>query len=70
MQDAPNHHDFYGIAVVDEKKCVGCRLCEEACGWNAIYIDPPRELLKKDVYPMEILTPKRGKGLQRTRAGA
>ncbi len=41
--------DFYGVATVTEKKCTGCRLCEEACGWGAIYIDPPREMLKKKV---------------------
>ena len=35
------------MATVDAKKCVGCRLCEEACGWNAIYIDPPGEAPKK-----------------------
>lgn len=65
LSDAPNHHDYYGMATVDDRKCVGCRLCEQACGWSAIYIDPPREMLKKKVYPIEILTPKKGKGLQR-----
>ena len=67
LTDTPNSYDFYGIALVDDKKCVGCRLCEQACGWDAIYIDPPREMLKKAVYPIEILTPKKGKGLQRAR---
>jgi ferredoxin len=67
LQDAPNSHDFFGMATVDEKKCVGCRLCEQACGWGSIYIDPPREMLKKRVYPLEVLTPKKGKGLQRAR---
>ena len=70
LEDTPNHHDYYGMATVDDKKCVGCRLCEEACGWSAIYIAPPRELLKKDIYPVEILTPKKGKGLNRTTANA
>ena len=65
LTDAPNSHDFYGVAVVDDRKCVGCRLCEQACGWGSIYIDPPREMLKKDVYPVEVLTPKQGKGVQR-----
>ena len=70
LEDAPNYHDYYGMATVDARKCVGCRLCEQACGWSAIYIDPPREMLKKKVYPVEILTPKKGKGLQRARAAA
>ena len=65
LQDAPNSHDFFGIAFVDEKRCTGCRLCEQACGWGSIYIDPPREMLKKSVYPDEVLTPKKGKGLQK-----
>lgn len=67
LQDAPNSHDFFGVAMVDDRKCTGCRLCEQACGWNSIYIDPPREMLKKKVYPEEILTPKKGRGLQAAR---
>jgi electron transport complex protein RnfB len=43
--------DFFGVVVVNERKCTGCRLCEEACGWNAIYVYPPREMLKKDARP-------------------
>ncbi len=42
--------DFYGIAKVIERRCTGCRLCEEACGWDAIYIDPARDVLKKRLY--------------------
>ena len=42
--------DFFGVAVVDEKKCTGCRLCEEACAWNAIYVYPPREMLKEKAW--------------------
>lgn len=54
--------DFYGIAVLNEKKCTGCRLCEDACGWGAIYIDPPREMLKKMAWPEEPeAPPKKGK---------
>ena len=45
--------DFFGIAVLNEKRCTGCRLCEDSCGWGAIYIDPPRELLKKRAWPGE-----------------
>ena len=70
LQDAPNSHDFFGVAAVDPRKCVGCRLCEQACGWNSIYIDPPREMLKRAVYPLEILTPKKGKRSQEAVAAA
>ena len=45
--------DFFGIAVLNERKCTGCRLCEDACGWGAIYIDPPREMLKRRAWPAE-----------------
>jgi formate hydrogenlyase subunit 6/NADH:ubiquinone oxidoreductase subunit I len=38
--------------VLNEKKCTGCRLCEDACGWSAIYIDPPRELQKALAWPL------------------
>ena len=48
--------DFFGVARVIEKKCTGCRLCEQSCAWNAIYIDPPREALKKRLYaPIEMV---------------
>ncbi len=70
LQDSPNNKDFFGIATVDPRKCVGCRLCEQACGWGAIYIDPPREMLKRAVYPLEILTPKKGKRAQEAVAAA
>ncbi len=43
--------DFFGIANVIERRCTGCRLCEQSCGWGAIYIDPPREMQKKRVWP-------------------
>ena len=47
--------DFFGVAKVIEKKCTGCRLCEQACGWSAVYIDPPREALKKRIVePIEL----------------
>jgi len=45
--------DFFGVSKVIERKCTGCRLCETACGWGAIYIDPPREILKKRAWPDE-----------------
>ncbi len=48
--------DFFGVAKVIERRCTGCRLCEDACGWAAIYIDPPREVLKKRLFqPVELL---------------
>ena len=48
--------DFFGVAKVIERRCTGCRLCEDACGWSAIYIDPPREALKKRIFqPVELL---------------
>jgi electron transport complex protein RnfB len=43
--------DFFGVASVIERRCTGCRLCEQSCGWSAIYIDPPREMQKKLVWP-------------------
>jgi ferredoxin len=43
--------DFFGVASVIERRCTGCRLCEQSCGWSAIYIDPPREMQKKRVWP-------------------
>jgi len=45
--------DFFGVAVVDERKCTGCRLCESVCGWDAIHIYPERTLLKKKLYERE-----------------
>ncbi len=55
LEAATRSDDFFGIATVNARKCTGCRLCEDACGWNAIYIDPPREMLKRDAYPIELL---------------
>ena len=46
--------DFFGVAVLNEKRCTGCRLCEDVCGWGAVYIDPPREILRKDAWPIEL----------------
>ena len=42
--------DHFGQAVVDTKKCTGCRLCEEACGWGSIYIEPSRPEMKKLIW--------------------
>ena len=47
--------DFFGVARVIEEKCTGCRLCEQACGWSAVCIAPPREALKKRIFePIEL----------------
>jgi Fe-S-cluster-containing dehydrogenase component len=37
------------VRVID-RRCTGCRLCEQACGWQAIYVEPPYEALKKRLY--------------------
>ena len=29
---------YLGKVEVNEKTCVGCKLCEEVCGWEGIYI--------------------------------
>ena len=51
LQHSETVTDFFGVATVDPRKCTACRLCEDSCGWNAIYIDVPRELLKKVEIP-------------------
>ena len=28
---------------MNEKTCVGCKLCEEVCGWEGIYIMPGKD---------------------------
>ncbi len=38
-----NGADYLGRVEVNEKTCVGCKLCEEVCGWEGIYIMPGRE---------------------------
>ena len=54
LEPAARSDDFFGVASVDPRKCTGCRLCEDSCGWSAIYIDPPREMMKKDRHPQEL----------------
>src|ERR687895_167764 len=61
LQDSPHNKDFYGMATVDPRKCTGCRLCEQSCGWAAIYIDPPREMLKRKGGPRGIPPPPKSK---------
>ncbi len=49
LQRPPNADDFFGVSTVDPRKCTGCRLCEESCGWDAIHIFPLRSEIKKPV---------------------
>lgn len=49
LQHSERIDDFFGVSTVDEKKCTGCRSCEEVCGWDAIHIFPLKhEVLKED----------------------
>ncbi len=53
LQHTDRVDDFFGVSVVDEKKCTGCRLCEDVCGWDSVHIFPLKhEILK----PLEELT--------------
>ncbi len=36
-------HQFFKIAVVDEKKCVSCKLCETVCIKGSITIERPAD---------------------------
>lgn len=38
-----------GAVVLDEKKCIGCRACVEACPFGAIQVGPEGEILKCDL---------------------
>jgi electron transport complex protein RnfB len=40
--------DFFGVAILNERKCAGCHLCEQVCGWGAIYIEPPQDVLNEE----------------------
>jgi len=40
---ADNRANYLGRVEVNEKTCVGCKLCEEVCGWEGIYIMPGKE---------------------------
>ncbi len=35
--------DNYGVKVVDEDKCLGCRMCEMACPVGAISVSPEKK---------------------------
>jgi Fe-S-cluster-containing dehydrogenase component len=36
----PVDASFHGICIVEEKNCTGCRICEWACPYDAIFIYP------------------------------
>jgi len=36
-----------GIVVLDDRQCTGCRLCLEACPYDAIDFDEEREIARK-----------------------
>ena len=42
--------DFFGVAQRDREALHRLPPVRAACGWSAIYIDPPREALKKRLY--------------------
>lgn len=39
-----------GLCRAPARVCTGCGLCEQVCGWQAIYVEPPRDSLKKRLY--------------------
>ncbi|MBI4594972.1 MAG: 4Fe-4S dicluster domain-containing protein [Candidatus Tectomicrobia bacterium] len=47
--DALSHNLETGAVVLDEKKCIGCRACVEACPFGAIQVGPNNEILKCDL---------------------
>ena len=47
----PAASDFFGQAVVIEKNCTGCRLCEQSCGWDAVHIYPDRDSAEEAALP-------------------
>lgn len=70
LQFTEEANDFFGQAVVIEKNCTGCRLCEDACGWDSVHIFPEREFLKKKHYPDDKLTPAQKKRQQKQEVAA
>jgi formate hydrogenlyase subunit 6/NADH:ubiquinone oxidoreductase subunit I len=47
LQRTDKVDDFFGKSTVDEKKCTGCRLCEDVCGWDAVHIFPLKDEVLK-----------------------
>ncbi len=47
LQHTEHSDDFFGVSVVDLRKCTGCRLCEESCGWDAVHIFPLQDEIQK-----------------------
>jgi electron transport complex protein RnfB len=43
-----------GTCRAPPQLCTGCRLCEQVCGWQAIYVEPPRDALKKRIYKLPL----------------
>jgi len=38
-----------GAVIIDEKKCIGCLVCVQACPFGAILVGPGGEVLKCDL---------------------
>ena len=70
LQTTDEAGDFFGQAVVIEKNCTGCRLCETNCGWDAVHISPDLEYLKKKYYPDDKATPGKKKFGKKAAAAA
>jgi len=59
--------DFFGVSTVDEKKCTGCRLCEDVCGWHAVHVFPLKHEVLKD---WESLSDEEKRLVRKSRAAA
>ncbi len=44
-----NSHMGQLVAVVNEKKCVSCKLCEMVCAKNAIWVDRDTPYIKRPI---------------------